>query len=880
MDFLSNPVNKWKHALPRADAKYYDFEDLTPFEDLVGDYLIDRYGCVHAFFRLESPAADVATAAQLIQIQNQLTQIIEKTPDHIVQTQFIYTTNGDYTEVLVKHPTYKSEWGMAQYLRQIRSERLLQSVRDRKLVRASTLMVLTCVPYAEGAEQNNAVMDQLKLKKDAEDTKLPQRILREVEFEQSVNTMRTARNVVEDCFSKVGIKLEMMHNIEIVEYFYRLYNPDMAIDMGIPVNFDPDFTPFADAWLCGDMELLDNCYRWGEYYHGFVSMSAKPQESTPRLIERISTELPFNDFRVTFSVRRLDKIKEIDKLKDKRTVSIGKRRSGSTIWDMLSKDNSGAASALRAEENIEAKEEIDEANHLIAELRGGREFLCQCQLVIHFWHRDRQEMARRREILVARMSDMNKARGWAEVASTEAVMVNNLPGAYEPFVRPMKIKSHMAADMMPINRGFEGGDEPISIFRNSAGGLVTLDLFSKKAADAPMAFVSGATGSGKSFLVNQLLMQHMVGSPIVMILDLGGSYESLVDQLGGQMIRFDPEKPTCFNPLQVFSKAGEMSEPDEATRARILVNLEAMVTQNSDPNGELPNNLRNLIDTAVVQAFAHAVTRRDPVVTLSHLVERLNNFGEDGFILVERLKPFLQGEVFGHWFDGPSEVDLRTSVICFDLKGVKKMPVLTKALIPMVINFCYERVLASKGQKKILIFEEMWDFITNPRIVDFIVESYKTFRKENAAVVGVSQSLADIASNPKIASALVQNVQTWFLMEQGNPDNIKLAAEMLNLSDGQVDILNNLQRKAVMDLSGNVEMYRESLMIRGKGKGMNSGKIRVQPMPEEYWLSTTAPEEFSERERALKQFEGDLTKAIAFLAKKYPGGMFIKKMDM
>ncbi|MFZ5807221.1 MAG: VirB4 family type IV secretion system protein [Verrucomicrobiota bacterium] len=870
-------LQPFRHAFAKGESIYYDIEDECSYEDLIDNYLIDRYGCTSIFLELDAPAADVATVNHLVQVQNALTQIVDKMPDYISQVQFMYTTNGSYDEILLEHASYKSPWAVSQALRNLRSQRLLMESKNRKLVCATTIMVITCAPRSEVKAEGSMVMQQLQINKTGAELKPQQRVLAQGEFTESVNTLRLAMNTAIDIAENVGIRTRIMNGKEIAQYFYRLFNPDRSVDMGIPLNYDPDYTPFSNAWMQSTVRVLDDCIKWGDYYHGMVSLWGKPQESQPRIVEAITTGLPFNDVRVTLSLRRLDKQKEIDSLKQKRLVSVGKRRQSVNPLDMIVKSQTPAT--LAAEENVEASEEIKEQNELIADLRANRIALVQGMLTVHLWHNDRKELKRRKEIVTARIADMNKAIGYSEVESTEPIFIISMPGNVEPMRRWMKMKDRMAADLSPIHKGFTGSDPPVSLFRNASHGLLPLDLFSKADVDAPMTFVSGATGSGKSFLVNGLITQHMIEDPFLIILDVGGSYGPLINQLNGQMVVFDQENPTCFNPLQVFTRGGELVEPDESIRSRILLNLEAMLTQPSDPNGEISQSMRNLLDEAVVQAFAHCISKREPVVRLGHVMERLNNFGREGHVLVDRMKPFLQGGVFGMWFDGPSEFDLKTNVVCFDMKGISKVPVLAKALVPMIVNFVYEKILTERGKRKILLFEEAWQFIANPRIATFLIEAFKTFRKEGAAVLGVSQSLADVARNEIVSSAVIQNVQTWFLMDQGNPDNERLAIQLLDLTEGQADILTSLQRKAMIHTNGELEMYRESLMIRGKGRRANSGRIRVQPMPEEYWLFTTDAQEAVERQRAVDQFDGDLSRALTLLAKKYPGGFYVKKEE-
>ena len=64
------------------------------------------------------------------------------------------------------------------------------------------------------------------------------------------------------------------------------------------------------------------------------------------------------------------------------------------------------------------------------------------------------------------------------------------------------------------------------------------DLFK---GDVGHTLVLGATGAGKSFALNFLLVQALQYDPRVLILDLGGSYRWLTSFLGGGYMELSPE---------------------------------------------------------------------------------------------------------------------------------------------------------------------------------------------------------------------------------------------------------------------------------------------------------------------------------------------------
>lgn len=861
----------------KAVPTFHDFESVVPYEDICDRYIVDKFGCVHLIFEVDAPAADVASAGRLVGIQTQLVNLIERLPEFVGQIQFIYTTNGDYREAIVAHGKFASDWPIANYLRQERTRVLLEETSQRKLIRSSTLMVLSCLPRSDSSKKADGKGSSLEELKRGGASRLKRRAITRTQFEEAVNSLLIAESVAKDSLARVGIKIKAQSAEQIADYLYKLFNQEWAWDLGLPVNYDYDITPINDAWICQDVEVLADNIKIGNYYHAFVSMNGKPQESSPRIVEVLTSGLGFSDVRCTLSIRRLDKNAEMEKLRKMRKNSIGRMKEPMNILDRIINPKKEESPVLY-QMNVEANDEVTEANELISDLRSGAEYLAQVQLVVHFWASDTQELKRRRELIVSQMANMNRARPYAERASTLRVFESSLPASMEPFQRGLKVRGKMAADLVPLHRGFEGGGDPVCMLRNSTGGLVSLDLFSGSTTDATMAFVAGGSGSGKSFLINQLLLQHMIGSPLVIIMDVGGSYAPLVKLMGGQVIEFNEDRPFTFNPLQIYSQTSTaVREPDLAARSRMVRSIEAMVTVESDPGGMLDDGLVTKIDRAVETAFTQARTHGRPFITTYDLLRLFTEY-PDAQVLADRIKPFTRGQIFGQWFDGPTSIDLRTQVVCFDLKGIRKIKRLTRSMVPLLINYIQDMVMSNKSQRKLIVMDELWEAILSENLMNFVVEAWKTFRKENSAVIGCSQNLAtDIAANPVVKGAIIQNTETYFLLNQGPADENRVVADLLNLTDGQVDLLNNLQRSNKVDRDGRVHNWREVFVMRGRGDRAQSGKARIEPTSAEYWMSTTYPPEMIERERTMHQYDGDLSRAIQHLAKTHPAGLRAEK---
>ncbi|MES2307525.1 MAG: hypothetical protein V4507_01585, partial [Verrucomicrobiota bacterium] len=99
-------------------------------------------------------------------------------------------------------------------------------------------------------------------------------------------------------------------------------------------------------------------------------------------------------------------------------------------------------------------------------------------------------------------------------------------------------------------------------------------------------------------------------------------YRPLIELAGGDYIPLDFQNPIIFNPLQVYRfQEGSQDEPTAEERAVILDQLIPMLSSPSDPEGELPTSLKNLLNTALELTFNIAAKRQTSCVILDHLFE-------------------------------------------------------------------------------------------------------------------------------------------------------------------------------------------------------------------------------------------------------------------
>ena len=148
---------------------------------------------------------------------------------------------------------------------------------------------------------------------------------------------------------------------------------------------------------------------------------------------------------------------------------------------------------------------------------------------------------------------------------------NRMPG--QPRSRQLRkvlVSAGAAASLAPLfgpPRGAKRSahlDAPaLTTLPNALADPRTITTFS--AGDVGHTLILGATGAGKSFTLNFLLVQSLQYQPRVLILDLGGSYRWLTRFLGGGYLELSPDD----GPLGRFLSVAAVQSPSRGENVSV-----------------------------------------------------------------------------------------------------------------------------------------------------------------------------------------------------------------------------------------------------------------------------------------------------------------------
>ena len=418
-----------------------------------------------------------------------------------------------------------------------------------------------------------------------------------------------------------------------------------------------------------------------------------------------------------------------------------------------------------------------------------------------------------------------------------AVWFGRLPGqprSRQP--RTVFVSAGVAAAVAPLfgapigNRRCEHLDAPaLTVFETPSATPYYYDLFGGR--DVGHTLMLGATGAGKSFALNYLLVQALQYQPRVLILDLGGSYRALTQFLGGGYLEVSPEQDAIA--LRPFAL-----EPTERT----MQFLSAWVLRLLKIGGWEPMS-GDLSEVRARIEDLYALPR--PRRALGNLVRSLPR------AMWPALSRWHGTGAWGRWFDHPpaEEADLQLSdwqVI--DLAGAVKHEDWCEAALLYLLERLWAEIEApgELARLKLMVVDEAWRYLRDPTVLNRLVEAAKTWRKRNAALVLATQSVTDLTSTPGAATLLESMPTRLFL---ANPDFPAAGAATFGLTDDELRTIRELEPK------------RELFLRRSQSAAV----LRLVVDPESYWLYTSSATDAARRAEAVAKYgvEGAIVRLAA-----------------
>lgn len=345
------------------------------------------------------------------------------------------------------------------------------------------------------------------------------------------------------------------------------------------------------------------------------------------------------------------------------------------------------------------------------------------------------------------ISGIGNAGLFLEGVGVLPVFKSHIPGNKILGIRKLPVLSENLAHLLPLLHDYSRLNDKSNLeLRSRSGEVSYLNLFSKENLNYN-SFICGASGSGKSFLMNAILSSVLKDETKtrLCIFDIGGSYRRIIEANGGK---------------------SKLLSADEA-RALIASFLRIRAV---DGGGFFRTLLETLCGSGSHITHSHKVAIDDLLKSV-----------EGNFLYLGPLIKFAANkderfyQDIAHWLKphvGLDKIEARadltdiigSQITAFDFKELDSDPVLQRTTILLLSELLWSDLVKGTYPKTMIVFDEVWRFFAQSK--SFLEEMYRTLRKYRAGIVSITQNLADYGDEA-FAKMIFTNSFTKIFLQNG-----------------------------------------------------------------------------------------------------------------
>ncbi|MCI5066186.1 TraC family protein [bacterium] len=543
----------------------------------------------------------------------------------------------------------------------------------------------------------------------------------------------------------------------------------------------------------------------------------------------------------------------------------------------------------RGRSNQKVQHQIAAVRAARSELYGNRSQMVRVGVHQTFFCQTQGEAMRAASEAIATFPQLNGARGMIHEVSDLGVIVNSLPGCYDPATDgpgwTNTMRSSRAVRLFPLWGNWRGSRGSLFVLPSLWNReLVGFDLYDSETA--PNVLISGVSGAGKSYLLCFMLITMNRGhystlsngrlverSPITFVFDKGMAgqpcgFEKVARLFGGRIYEATPSKAPSMNFL---ARLGRTEANLQQGDYKDLIDMSADVICDMATDG--PRLLDRLDKSVVTDSLieAHRLYRNGPmkrqlilsdVVSVLRAPQRINE-PEDAAMRRQRVSTLI-AEYYGNgtyarFFDRPGSLELKERFIVFDLKALSRNPDLQRVFLKIAMMWADEVMNDPKelDARKILVFDEAHDLIGKTS-ANTIETAFRLYRKRKGIVIAASQSGEDFYVGNG-GQAIVQNSAHKIFLRQ-DPAKFHLTAQAFNLSEEQSDVI--LRLRTVKGVESQFFLLSD----------IGEGALVLPLEPSFYWASTNNGDDNQLFQEVLQQCNGDFNEAIRQVVAIAPHG--------
>jgi hypothetical protein len=843
--------------------------ELLPIRDYLDDVMIRLSGEFVAGYVLKGAISYFADDAGLNTIKSHLEAILRTIPEESMRLQFRFEVTEDLGDLIQRY----QDCSRTQDEATLAMDQNRLAIWQRKEAGGEYLRRMTHLYLIWDSERHHRVLavsgKTAKRNKDGggfslSTRKIVQRTLKE--HSDLMSEFESLLNGIESAMVAAGLDPQRMSDQELFLETKRALaplKPDPLPLRQFPYS-ERYVTPREQCSVVSILGQTEDYINIDGLLWSFITLKAPPDATYPGILRSLLTSgLPIV-VSTQVTIPNQSKVLERFKKRHKKMMAAQRDSKGNIRIDVTAQV--AEAELLRIQQDIIASSLKAVKVSLTISVRTSKAAHTTAE-----YEEAEREIASRRQQILHIISRMNGASGLTEDIAQRRIFLSSLPGLAGQDKRELDLLSCHAADLLPLEMPWTGTPRsPLMLIETPYRQLIPFSPFDPDLSDANM-LVAAASGHGKSMMTGQMLLQAARQDTRVSIIERGDSYRNLVEYMGGQMITMALDSEQTLNPWDLESGEKEPSREQVA----FLKGL----TRHMLGDIEASDLLDNVLVDAIERTYRRAAMRPgNAIPTFGDLRDELQYYQdadrneqvmEEARLAAFKLRNWISpGGVYENLFDRQTTLKLDSPWIYFNVEKLKDDPRLESAMSLLIAWATTKRASGKSSHKSITVLEECWMLLESPFLADLVVQLYRTARKRNGAVWGVSQAIEDFTGTTQapnaFGAAILKNTTIKIIGRQTG--SLDVLREFLHLNETTLNEIKNL---------GHTQKGRKSdfIVVIGE-KAETTHTLRVVLSPIEYWIMTTYPRERWYRAWWMKRHsELPLYERYCLLAEKFPQGM-------
>lgn len=302
------------------------------------------------------------------------------------------------------------------------------------------------------------------------------------------------------------------------------------------------------------------------------------------------------------------------------------------------------------------------------------------------------------------------------------------------------------------------------------------------------SFILGVSGAGKSFTAKQEIVSTMLreANTDVIIIDPEKEYGSVVNAMGGEVIKISATSDNHINAMDMTDEYGDGANPVILKSEFILSLCEQLIGGKN--LGAKEKSIIDRCTARVYREYQQNGYRGEPPTLQDFHRDLLEQPEVEAKEIALAIELFVTGSL--NTFAKQTNVDTNNRLICYDILDLGKqlLPIGMLVVLDSILNRI--TMNRAKGRNTFIFIDEIYLLFQHEYSANFLFTLWKRVRKYGAFCTGITQNVDDLLQS-HTARTMLANSEFIVMLNQASTDRIKLA-ELLNISDLQMSYITNV----------------------------------------------------------------------------------------